>query len=48
MIRQQVDTVISNFRTDIEDTEKFRLKHEDLFWNLIWYCYHRQLDLTFF
>ena len=47
ILRKHVSSIISNHRRDLEDSDTFRTKHRDAFWNLLWYLYNRDLDLTF-
>eukprot|EP00485_Elphidium_margaritaceum_P012711 CAMPEP_0202709912 /NCGR_PEP_ID=MMETSP1385-20130828/21964_1 /ASSEMBLY_ACC=CAM_ASM_000861 /TAXON_ID=933848 /ORGANISM="Elphidium margaritaceum" /LENGTH=1545 /DNA_ID=CAMNT_0049369297 /DNA_START=38 /DNA_END=4675 /DNA_ORIENTATION=- len=46
-LRTRLNFILQHRRLDFEDPEQFRTKHEDEFWNMIWYFYHRQLDLSF-
>eukprot|EP01083_Nonionella_stella_P278058 945450_1 len=46
-LRSKINFILQHRRLDFEDPETFRLAHEDEFWNMIWYFYNRQLDLSF-
>lgn len=46
-LRTKVNRILSLNRLDFEDPEQFRAAHEEEFWNMLWYFYHRQLDMSF-
>merc|ERR1711933_384090 len=46
-LRSKVNFILQHRRLDFEDPETFRSKHQDEFWNMIWYFNNRRLDLSF-
>jgi len=46
-LRTKVNRILALNRLDFEDPELFRVQHQEEFWNMLWYFYHRQLDLSF-
>lgn len=45
VLRKEVESAVSSFRSDLSLLQRFRQKHATIFWNLLWYFKHLNLPL---
>jgi len=46
-LRSKVNFILKHSRLDFEEPDTFRIAHSNVFWNMIWYFYNRNLNLSF-